>query len=660
MSTLKKVFSDPRYFPICLLWLTVLSYGITLPWLGLYSDDWPFLYVYETAGLSGVADFLAWSRPLAGWLYGLIVAPFGWQFWAFHLVFLFLRWATGVFFWQLVRRIFPGQERCAAWAAALLVVYPAFKQQPLAVEYILHFIVLNIFLFSLWSMLNAAEDGPRTWLWRVLGWIFSLHFFIIEYFAGLELLRPALLWMVLRRSENDPRRRARRVLAEWVPYLLTAGGFVFWRLALHPFSGYPPALLDALKENLGGGLLTLGQRVLEDSYTVLIGTWVQVFSTFPAGARLTALWAAVVLAAFFSLGFYFWRFHPSSGEQRAPRREGMGIFLLGLYAVLISGAPQWVTLIPLRLTFPWDRSTLPFIVGVSLAGAGAIGLLRERRAQTVLISLLLAFSIGLHLQNANTYRKEWDILTRFFWQLTTRIPGLEPGTIVSLDESPFAYHVDKFLTPLLNWSYAPDSPSLKLPYIFYDFYKLDQRFPDLAKGEQKITWGYGNLDFTGSNQKIVLAAYSPPACLQVLTPAEDGARMLTPATRKYLELSRPDSIQPEPAVPARPPAFLGVLPPLDWCYYYEKADLARQQQNWEEAARLGEEALEKGLRPGYPSEWLVFIESNARAGLLERAFQLSREIPAEEYFQKALCRTWQRLALDLPAAQPALQEFNCN
>ena len=63
----------------------------------------------------------------------------------------------------------------------------------------------------------------------------------------------------------------------------------------------------------------------------------------------------------------------------------------------------------------------------------------------------------------------------------------------------------------------------------------------------------------------------------------------------------------------------------DWCYYFEKADLAFDQQNYGEALRLYDEAAANGIKTGNPSEMRPFIKSAAFAGEWEKALHWTEE-----------------------------------
>ena len=65
-------------------------------------------------------------------------------------------------------------------------------------------------------------------------------------------------------------------------------------------------------------------------------------------------------------------------------------------------------------------------------------------------------------------------------------------------------------------------------------------------------------------------------------------------------------------------------PDHGWCYYFEKAELARQVEDWEKVVELGDEARRVGFAPADGTEWLPFIEGYASAGRYDEASALVR------------------------------------
>jgi hypothetical protein len=75
-----------------------------------------------------------------------------------------------------------------------------------------------------------------------------------------------------------------------------------------------------------------------------------------------------------------------------------------------------------------------------------------------------------------------------------------------------------------------------------------------------------------------------------------------------------------------PLKLFGPAPEAGWCYYYQKISLARQQENWEEAARLAEEAAGLGLGPRDPSERIPVFEAYVNTGRGDLAKEVATEL----------------------------------
>jgi len=85
-------------------------------------------------------------------------------------------------------------------------------------------------------------------------------------------------------------------------------------------------------------------------------------------------------------------------------------------------------------------------------------------------------------------------------------------------------------------------------------------------------------------------------------------------------------------------------PDHDFCYYFEKADLARQFRDWEAVITFAETALALE-HPYNPAEQMVFIEGYAHVGEWARAVELSEQANevSAELVAPMLCRLWKRI-----------------
>ena len=298
--------------------------------------------------------------------------------------------------------------------------------------------------------------------------------------------------------------------------------------------------------------------------------------------------------------------------------------------MLLGGAPIWATNLQIALFFPWDRFTLPMMLGVSLLMAGLIEVLPGYRWQSVVIvGALVGLAAGLHYQNALSYRKEWLLQRDFFWQLVWRAPAIQPGTVILTTDIPFRYDTDNSLTSPLNWTYAPENQKPEFTYLLYNLEsRLSAGLPEF-KSNEAINESQRLLPFKGSTAQALAVIYNPPACLKVIDPQYD---MRLPGKPRYfrevLPFSDPDLILAGAEPAAQPPLnFFGPEPEPDWCYFFEKAELARQNGDWDMIAALGDQALGDGKKVyrNNVAELAPFIEGYARIGNWERAMQLSLE-----------------------------------
>jgi hypothetical protein len=343
--------------------------------------------------------------------------------------------------------------------------------------------------------------------------------------------------------------------------------------------------------------------------------------------------------------------------------------LLGVCALFLGGIPIWMTDLRIELFFPWDRFTLPMMLGAALLTTALIeAIFRPRWQRATILGIIVGLAAGMHFQTSLNYRKEWLAEKDFFWQLVWRAPGIEPGTAILTTELPFEYNWDNSLTAPLNWIYAPEISSYELPYLIYN---VESR---LSSGEPPLEAGtsieeYLRLTpFHGSTDQAVSVLFSPPACLKVIDPQTDNRLPDKPRYyREILPYSNPAFILSDPDSMTEPPDhILGPEPDHDWCYYFEKADLARQSGDWELVVQIGNWALveEKKFYRKNVIELMPFIEGYANVGQWDKALQLSLEAyQVWENTQLMLCELWQRIAFNAEVdeqGQAAIRELQDN
>lgn len=646
-------FSE-RSVPWLLLLVAIIAYGLLLPQMGFYWDELPMTWIRYELGTAAMTRYFSTNRPVWGLLYQLTTRvlpqiPIYWQVFS-----LFWRWISAVLVWGIVRRLWPGKRQMPVIAGLCFLLYPGFSQQWSSYLYGHFFVVLCFLLFSFLCTLWSVRYARRYWHFTILGVIFSaLNLWMMEYFYVLELFRPFLLFRIVSvESRDDLQRRLRRTLLLWAPYLLIFVSNVLWRLFVFNNQVYQPSLIPLLKVNPITAATSLLGTVLGDIYTVSLAAWAQIFR-FPNpgvdGPRTAAFYVAVVLLTAVIAGLFLLGTPEKTQRDVRVAWWAMG---LGVAAMLAAGGPFWLTRLDVTLAFPANRFTLPFMLGVALFLAGLFEL-APAQIRIGLVVGLLGLAAGRQALLADSYRRDWATQKALFWQMYWRAPGLAPNTIVLLNEGALSYYADNSLTAALNWIYDPDNRSNTMDYaVFYPTSRLGGTLQGFAPG-QPVTYDFISEVFTGNTSQTAAFYFQPPGCLRLLDPEIDSQNhLVTDASmmREAAALSSSTWVRPETT--ARMPDIYGAEPARGWCYYFEKAELAAQQGNWQQVAQLGDQAFSLSDYPNDPVERFVFAEGYANAGDWARAREVSVTSYkiSKTYLGPLLCRLWHRIELETAAS----------
>jgi hypothetical protein len=654
---MKKFFFSERTIPLALLVACFLTYGLLIPWLGFYWDDWPYIWFAKTLGASGFVDVFSQDRPFLAILYSINLPVLGsnpivWQ--AFALLW---RWLATLTFWKAFRLLWPERPRQALIASLLFAVYPGFSQQWISVIYSEAFIILAAFLASLGLMMAVVRKKIPFWPGTIAALILSVfNLFSTEYFFGLELLRPLLLWWIVGESIFAFKERIKKTIIYWLPYLLALIAFSTWRAFFFQSNNYQLSAMESLsatpQSTIVGLLKTLGSNFVVGGWLA----WNQIFDP-PNALELqiltTRLFWLVVLVMFVFTFIYLLRVKVSieetEEEKYHPERWGWQVVLLGFLSLLAGGIPFWIANLPLTLVFPWNRFTLALMTGSIFLLVGLLEVfIRTSRQKIVLCAILISLAAGWQFYNANTFRREWELSRDFFWQLSWRVPGLKPNTLLLTHEFPFKYYSDNSLTAPINWMYAPDFQGREMPYMLnYLSVRLKNSLPS-AKPDQPVNQTYRALTFTGNTSNSLALYLSTNGCLKVMDSIYTNADSIPSLPYKMepaIPLSDLSLIETDPEKPAVPAPQYFPEPEHTWCYYYEKVDLARQKKDWKEAARLGEEAINKGISANTPTELPVLIEAFGMVENWDQATKLTENAYATNpSLRPSLCALWDRIA----------------
>jgi hypothetical protein len=657
--------------PVALLVLMGLSFGLLISSLGFYWDDWPYLAIQKLQGLEGFRQFFESDRPTTFISYNLLMPllgtnPVGWQIFT-----LSLRWLCAVLIWWFVRRIWPGLEELAILSAFFFAVYPVFRQQPIALTYHQLWLEFVFFLLSLVGMVEAVRNPKKYWIWTlaaVAGQL--LNFSISEYFLGIEFIRPLILWLAFSTATDDVTggKRLKKVLLHYVPYLVVLVGYLAWRFVFLDLPGADrnaPVLLAELLETPLPALLKLLQMAVQDFLYIQITSWYVTLqpALFDLQNRFSLFSLAIGLLAAFSAGLYLLVLRKSPDDwQSAHSSQIRSMLFLGFLITAIGPLPAWVTDRQVIVGAWSDRLAVPAMLGASIMLVGLIGWITRNRTRGIILAcLLIGLAVGYNLRNANDYRWARIQANRFYWQLSWRAPALTPNTAI-FAEAEILPKTGLYSTAAgLNILYSPPLTSGQLPYWFYSLTReFSHRIPELVSGLPLET-SFRQFTFQGSSLDGLIVYFQPDEadCMRVLTPNDGDDPALSQIVRQSLPVSDLSRIQANPARASLPASdIFGPEPEHGWCYFFQKASLARQAGDWQTVASLGDKAEAQGFsmensQSNTPQEWIPFIEGYAHTGRWEKARLITHmALAAEPQMDSYLCRVWN----DILSGTSALEE----
>jgi len=575
-----------------------------------------------------------------------------------------------VLFYKILKELWPKKPDFTFFAASIFAVYPGFLQQPIALIYCHHFSVLNIFLLSLWLMINAARTGRINYLPYGLSVLGSLQMFSIENFATLELIRPFLLWIILDKNGSENKYSLKKAFLLWLPYLLIFISFLVWRVLIFKFPTYQPGFFEDLIQSPNQSLTALLSRIPKDFFTVTIGAWSESFtipqiSNFGKSATLV-FWMLTIFSLVIS---YFLVSNllkeTTTGIHNKNARHP--ILIAGIFLFLLAGSIVWVLGLPLEIKFAWDRMTLAFIPAVAILAGALLDIFQKfRKVQNVFFALLISLAVGTHFLNGMSYKRDWENLQAMLWQLSWRIPNLQENTTLITSEIGLNYYSDNSLTSPINMMYS-DQKSKNLEYILYfTDVRLGLGLKQLEK-DIPINQKYRSFSFSGNTSKIIAFKNDPPACLQIMDRTFSNSITtpnLTQLQAEELRLTNLSLIKSD--TQKAPPAFLfGSEPDRNWCYFFEKADLARQNKDYELITILGEEALSQDFQPRSASEWLPFLEGFLKKEMWDKVdFIANKFAESEGKNLQGMCYIFRRIENDKQfdskkEIQEYLKRYNC-
>jgi hypothetical protein len=530
----------------------------------------------------------------------------------------------------------------------LFMVYPGFLSIPNANTKQNHLYGFGTALLSIALLLQALKTSSRGWktVFYLLSLILTANYlFIYEYMIGFEGTRILLLGYALWQDGiKNVRALIRETFTRVWPYLLVTAGFLYWRIFIFDSSRNATdtgRLFENYLTDFRQMSLRLVLETVKDFLDTSIFAWFvtpyQLITTSRYAYLGNAVFIAGVVVVLFLLYAVLYKkmWNVDAGEDEpALRRDfvwlGSLITLCAIVPVIFSGRH-------VELFDAYKSYGLHPIPGVILFVTGIV-LMHLPRFRTWILAALIGVSVTTQVLNASDWGNYWEYQRQMWWQLTWRAPDIKDDTMVmTYSTDGYNPQQDYEVWGPINLIYRPDpaeSPSIQAEVLNSDtVYKvINKEDVDNLVRDFPINRNYQNL---------LLISISPvSSCLHVIDGTlpvySEWEALLTMQVGEYSHIDR---VVPSGTPPTPSTAIFGPEPVHDWCYYYQKASLARQTGDWEEIGKLYKEVKKLRLNTSDKSEMVPFLEALVHLGEDEDVRTIYKQIKGSPKTRTLLCNS---------------------
>ncbi len=653
MRTKRDFWTNRLYAILALVLISGIVYLPAIASFTYYRDDWYLMHGASMAGAGIFREIFSADRPARGLLLEIYYSIFGPAPLAYNLAGYFWRLAGAICAFWLFDMLWPRRRRATFSMALLFLLYPGYLRWYNAIDFQAHVVSLCLEVLSFTLTLKAIQ-AARTASRAVLlaaavltGWA---YLGLVEYALGMEVFRFLSVYLLTRKAGTPFAffKKGGRALYAWLVTLLVPFGYLFWRLFLFENARKATdigAQLGAILDSPVLVSLWWGVRLLQSTINTMVLVWGVPFYQMAFQWRLREILVGLLLATLAVLlyGLVERRIH-KAGEGDAQTADAgwqVTAIWVGLVSVLFGVSPVVLANRSIDLSV-FSYYGLPALLGTVLFTVACLYTIPDRVVRSVAFSLVLAAAVMTQHSVSVGASREAQIYSNFWWQVTWRAPGLREGTtlLVHYPGVDMGEDSDIVWGPA-NMIYYPQHATqlpidLKLGAIrltHEDIQRLlighlDQ---EIDYRQHLIKNDFGNV--------LIISQPNENACVHVFdgrwseVSASEGTNLMLVASSSKIE-----NVLTE-GQPPTPQAFVfGPEPPHDWCFYYQKAELARQQGDWDSIARIQKSAEKEGLLPNDQIEWMPFLQANAYLDDRKEVKQLAKLINTQAFYKGQACQ----------------------
>ncbi len=653
-------------YALILFLVMFAAYNLMIKNIGFYYDDWEGVFLQkQNYSFLQVWNYFLIDRPFSALVHFFLNPLLGAKPASWRIAGMLVNWAAVLFIVKSLLRIWPKRIMEIGWIGLMLAVYPGITRQFVIRTSMVHYISLLLFSISIWLMIKAVQERNQRWVLLALSLVLSLlQMLLIEYFAGLELIRGLILFYLFKKEGKATGKAVKDAFFYWIPYLIIFGLFIFFRLSILPgiqqagmVSKNTLGVISALLSNPLLSIVHQMEVILQDVVYAVLYVWSQTIVPEQIDLQAMATIASWVVGALVALlaGVYITIWQQKSGDDESAEPYPFFIFLMCIFAMLLGGLPIWAVgrqvikgMWASRFLFGLVMGAVPLVV-LTLSWAFSK---QRRKMYSIVLSLLLMSSIAFQFRTGKTFALTWHYAKDYFWQLKWRAPSLVPGTFILSPYTPYQFSADYEIAFTANVFYDAGNQSENVSYWWFDgpddlldFSK--NAYPD----QMTIDHKFRDISFQSDMEHALAVIYKPSrGCLQVLDTAYTNEPLLLPEERQLFPVLNSGLIS-NGKTPV-PLDIFGPEPDRTWCYYYQSAELARSNKDWSEVIKKWDTANQAGFKAAYGPEYLPFIEANACLNKWGDAMELTQMAMATtEKMEPFLCTNWERIMTTIPDSQ---------
>jgi hypothetical protein len=642
---------------LALAMISALAYLPLIGRIGYINDDWYLMYTAGAYGPQAFIDIFSVDRPARALVMMPAYGLFSNNPIFYNLSAYVLRLISALTFLWLLRMLWPEQSRVTFLASLLYLIYPGFLSQPNGIDYQSHILGLAAAQVSIALTVKAIltdRPAPKA-TFHVLSVLFGLVYLSqMEWYIGFEFFRWGCVYLLSSQTNGTIFQKPWRAIRSAYPAIAVPVMFLVWRIFFFQSER------GATDVNVQFEQLTLhpvqtlyhwSVHVMQDLYDVTLSAWVTPLLQLKWYIQTWGIVLAIIAAGLFLYVLFF----SGNGEEQDTTngnftREAL---LLGLFIAVGGLIP--IAMVNRDVSFPsFSRYSLVSSAGVVILVSAMLMLVKQHLIRNGLAVLLIFTSVLT--QHANTFKAAYQTtLTKdFWWQVSWRVPQFEKNTTLIATYPGVALEEDYFIWGPANLIYYPEKQNEQ--YIQPGLYAaiLNQATVDKVLAKERQVYDKRKNIITYANYRNIVVMTQPglDSCVHVLDGMQpEYSSVESDFIREIGSYSEIEHLLAD-GTPHTPPTIVfGPEPAHGWCYYYEKASLARQTGNWDEVRRLGDEARSKNVfYTGNLIEWIPFIQAYAMIGDFERIDQISK-MNHGTYLEKEGCESLLHPSLSTDAQQ---------